>query len=146
MTADRGRMKSLVITLAWLLLLFLASGGLCRGCGAPPPAIFSRIGVTYTVSDSVYKSFNDSIYVTLPQGSFFFNVMDIAQTLDSRKFSFTYTLSVWGAYITSVRGLQANDTQRTYWQLLSNRVPLKLGAGCYAVSSGESLEVSFSKY
>ncbi|KAM9149196.1 transcobalamin-1-like [Pangshura tecta] len=139
-------MRTLVITLAGLLLLYLAPGGLCQGCVAPRTHLQPHIGVTYTVVDGVNQSFNDSICVIVPQGSFFFNVMDVAQKRDFGRFSFTYTLSVWGAYITSVRGLEADNSQRTYWQLLSNGIPLKLGAGCYAVSHGERLEVRFSTY
>nr|XP_025042901.1 transcobalamin-1-like [Pelodiscus sinensis] len=139
-------MKSLVIPLAGLLLLYLASGGLCRGCGVLTPCHSANITVTYTAVDGVSQTFRDSILVTVPQNSFFFNVMEAARDKNPSKFNFTYTLSVWGAYITSVQGLQANNAQRTYWQLLSNNVPLKLGAGCYAVSRGERLEVRLSKY
>ncbi|XP_067397580.1 transcobalamin-1-like [Emydura macquarii macquarii] len=146
-------MRHLVIMLAGLLLLFLAPGGLCQGCDNSSPSMAAlplrntrNISVTYTVADGVNRSFNDSICVTVPRGSFFFNVMENAKNKDPTRFSFTYTLSVWGAYITSVRGLAADNTQRTYWQLLSNGKPLTLGAGCYAVSHRERLEVRFSKY
>ncbi|XP_039373819.1 transcobalamin-1-like [Mauremys reevesii] len=139
-------MRTLVITLAGLLLLYLTPGGLCQGCAAPRTHLQPHIGVTYTVVDGVNQSFNDSICVIVPRDSFFFNVMDVAQKRYPTRFSFTYTLSVWGAYITSVRGLEADNNQHTYWQLLSNGIPLKLGAGCYAVSHGERLEVRFSTY
>ncbi|XP_023970091.1 transcobalamin-1-like isoform X2 [Chrysemys picta bellii] len=137
-------MRTLVITLARLRILYLAPGGLC--CAAPHTYLQPHIDVTYTAVDGVKQSFNDSICVTVPQDSFFFNVMEIAQKRDPRRFSFTYTLSVWGAYITSVQGLEAHPKDSTYWQLLSNGIPLTLGAGCYAVSHGERLEVRFSKY
>ncbi|KAM9148186.1 transcobalamin-1-like [Pangshura tecta] len=139
-------MRTLVIMLAGLLLLYLAPGGLCQGCAGPHTYLQSYIGVTYTVVDGVNQSFNDSICVRVPQGSFFFDVMEVAQKRDFGRFRFKYTLSVWGAYITSVQGLEADDNQHTYWQLLSNGIPLKLGAGCYTVSHGERLEVRFSKY
>ncbi|XP_053884096.1 transcobalamin-1-like [Malaclemys terrapin pileata] len=82
----------------------------------------------------------------MPRDSFFFNVMDVAQKRDPKRFSFMYTLSVWGAYITSVQGLEAHPEDSTYWQLLNYGIPLTLGAACYAVSHGERLEVRFSKY
>ncbi|XP_038260217.1 transcobalamin-1-like [Dermochelys coriacea] len=139
-------MRTLVTMLAGLLLLYLAPGGVCQGCAAPRTHLQPQIDVTYTVVDGVNQSFNDSIPVTVRQGSFFFDVMVAAQKIDCRKFSFMYTLDVWGAYITSVQGLQADTHQHTYWQLLSNDIPLKLGSGCYAISDGERLEVRFSKY
>ncbi|KAM7165161.1 transcobalamin-1 isoform 2-T2 [Macrochelys suwanniensis] len=113
---------------------------------APPTSRPPSISVTYTVADGVNNTFSDSISVTVPQGSVFFKVMEAAQKRDPSKFRFTYTQSSWGPYITSVRGLQADNNQRTYWQLLSNGIPLSQGAGDYVVSNGESLEVRFSKY
>ncbi|XP_067397581.1 transcobalamin-1-like [Emydura macquarii macquarii] len=109
---------------------------------SPPP----NIRVTYTAADGVGITFNDSIRVTVPWGSVFLKVMEEAQNTDPSKFSFTYTSSSWGPYITSVRGLAANSTQHTYWQLLSNGSPLNQGAGDYVVSDGERLEVRFSTY
>ncbi|XP_027688031.2 transcobalamin-1 [Chelonia mydas] len=139
-------MKTLVIMLAGLLLLYLAPGGLCQGCAAPRTHLQPQINVSYTVVDGVNHSFNDSILLTVPQTSFFFDVMKVAQETNCTRFRFMYILYVWGAYITSVQGLQEDRKQHTYWQLLSNNIPLKLGAGCYAVSHGERLEVRFSKY
>ncbi|CAM5119239.1 unnamed protein product [Eretmochelys imbricata] len=139
-------MKTLVIMLAGLLLLYLAPGGLCQGCAAPRTHLQPQIDVSYTVVDDVNHSFNDSILLTVPQPSFFFDVMAVAQEIDCRRFRFTYTLYVWGAYITSVQGLHEDSNQHTYWQLLSNDTQLTLGAGCYTVSHGERLEVRFSKY
>ncbi|XP_053880740.1 transcobalamin-1-like [Malaclemys terrapin pileata] len=114
--------------------------------GSLPTSHPTNISVIYTAADHVNQSFSDSIRVTVPQGSFFFDVMEVAQKRYPRRFRFTYTLCVWGAYITSVWGLQADNNQRTYWQLLSNGILLKLGAGCYAVSHRERLEVRFSTY
>ncbi|XP_074854667.1 transcobalamin-1 [Carettochelys insculpta] len=113
---------------------------------APPTSHPPSIRVMYTAADGVNHTFSDSIQVTVPQGSVFFKVMVVAQKRDPRKFSFTYTQSSWGPYITSVRGLKADNNQRTYWQLLSNGVPLNQGAGDYIVSNGERLEVRFSTY
>ncbi|XP_005280612.2 transcobalamin-1 [Chrysemys picta bellii] len=114
---------------------------------APPTSCCPpSISVTYTVADSLNNTFNNSISVTVPQGSVFFKVMEVAQDKDPSKFSFTYTQSSWGPYITSVQGLQADNNQRTYWQLLSNGIPLSQGAGDYVVSNSERLEVKFSVY
>ncbi|XP_034623580.1 transcobalamin-1-like [Trachemys scripta elegans] len=113
---------------------------------APPTSCPPSISVTYTVADSLNNTFNNSISVTVPQGSVFFKVMEVAQDKDPSKFSFTYTQSSWGPYITSVQGLQADNNQHTYWQLLSNGIPLSQGAGDYVVSNSERLEVKFSVY
>ncbi|CAM4565322.1 transcobalamin-1-like [Lepidochelys kempii] len=113
---------------------------------APPTSRPPSIRVTYTVADGLNNTFNDSISVTVPQGSVLFKVMEVAQDKDPSKFSFKYTQSSWGPYIISVRGLQADNNQRTYWQLLSNGIPLSQGAGDYVVYNGERLEVRFSTY
>uniref|UniRef100_A0A8C4Y450 Transcobalamin 1 n=2 Tax=Gopherus evgoodei TaxID=1825980 RepID=A0A8C4Y450_9SAUR len=111
-----------------------------------PTSRLPSIRVTYTVADGVNNTFNDSISVTVTQGSIFFKVMEVTQDKDPSKFSFTYTQSSWGPYITSVQGLQADNNHRTYWQLLSNGIPLSQGAGDYVVSNSERLEVKFTVY
>ncbi|XP_066466015.1 transcobalamin-1-like [Tiliqua scincoides] len=104
------------------------------------------ITVTYTVTDSVDNTFTDSTTVSVPVGSVFFKVMEAAQKKDPEKFRFTYEQTSWGPYITSVRGLKADNKERTYWQLLSGKTPLSTGAGEYVVSDGESLVVKLTTY
>ncbi|CAM4565336.1 unnamed protein product [Lepidochelys olivacea] len=74
-------MKTLVIMLAGLLLLHLAPGGLCQGCAAPRTHLQLQTDVYYTVVDGMNHSFNDSIFLTVPQGSSFFDVMAVAHRL-----------------------------------------------------------------
>ncbi|XP_053098642.1 transcobalamin-1-like [Hemicordylus capensis] len=104
------------------------------------------ITVTYTVTDSVNNTFTDSTRVSVPKGSVFLNVMEAAQAKDPKRFRFTYEQSSWGPYITSVRGLTADNNKRTYWQLLSGKTPLSKGAGEYVVSNGEKLVIKYTVY
>ncbi|KAK2489381.1 hypothetical protein MC885_020210 [Smutsia gigantea] len=113
----------------------------------------STVTATPTVSPS-YIKVNYSVKirerysteVTVRNGSVFLNVMDEAQKMNKTEFSFTYVESSWGPYITSVRGLKANNNKRTYWQLLNNGKPLDQGVGSYVVHEGDNLEVRWSTY
>ncbi|XP_054827623.1 transcobalamin-1-like [Eublepharis macularius] len=104
------------------------------------------ITIMYTVTDGVSNTFTDSTSVSVPEGSVLFKVMEVAQEKDPKRFRFTYVNSTWGPYITSVRGLVADNNKRTYWQLLSGETPLSKGAGEYIVSDGESMVVKFTTY
>ncbi|XP_004437484.1 PREDICTED: transcobalamin-1 [Ceratotherium simum simum] len=102
----------------------------------------SNISVHYSVKINETYSTN----VTVLNGSFFLDVMTEAQKINETIFSFTMVKTSWGPYITSVQGLSANSSKRTYWQLLSEGKPLSQGAGSYLVHDGENLEVRWSKY
>nr|XP_056707784.1 transcobalamin-1-like [Euleptes europaea] len=106
----------------------------------------NRFKVKYTVTDSVSNTFTDSTEVFVPKGSVFLGVMEAAQEKDPKRFRFTYANSTWGPYITSVRGLVADNSKRTYWQLFSGETPLSKGAGEYVVSDGENMVVKFTTY
>ncbi|XP_060610923.2 transcobalamin-1 [Anolis sagrei] len=104
------------------------------------------ITVMYMVTDSYSNRFSESTTVTVPEGSVFFRVMEAAQEKDPKRFRFTYKQSNWGPYITSVQDLREDSNKRTYWQLLSGKIPLSKGAGEYVVSDGENLMVKFTTY
>ncbi|XP_054419576.1 transcobalamin-1 [Pteronotus mesoamericanus] len=107
-----------------------------------PNSSSSWISVNYTVK------INETYFtnVTVENGSFFLDVMKRAQEINETVFRFTYVESSWGPYITSVQGLEANNNERTYWELLSDGKPLSQGVGSYVVQNGENLEVRWSKY
>ncbi|XP_077177176.1 transcobalamin-1-like [Paroedura picta] len=107
---------------------------------------YNPITVMYTVTDSVSNTFTESTAVSVPEGSVLLRVMMVAQENDHNRFRFTYVNTTWGPYITSVQGLVADNSERTYWQLLSGDTPLSKGAGEYVVSDGESLVVKFTTY
>ncbi|XP_054934731.1 transcobalamin-1 isoform X2 [Physeter macrocephalus] len=110
---------------------------------ATPTISPSNISVNYSVHiDEVFNSTK----VTVRKGSVFLDVMKAAQKQNKAAFRFTMEDSPWGPYITSVQGITANNSDRTYWQLLSNGEPLSQGAGSYVVKNGEYLEVRWSKY
>ncbi|XP_043828360.1 transcobalamin-1 [Dromiciops gliroides] len=105
-----------------------------------------NISVTYRVVDSINDNINDSTSISVPKGSVFLKVMEAAQAKNHTMFRFTTESSEWGAYITSVGGIQASNKNRTYWQLLSNNRPLSQGAESFVVSNGDKLEVRLSQY
>uniref|UniRef100_A0A8C3W324 Transcobalamin 1 n=1 Tax=Catagonus wagneri TaxID=51154 RepID=A0A8C3W324_9CETA len=108
------------------------------------PAISpANISVNYSVK---INETSNSINITVKNGSVFLNVMEAAQEKNSTVYGFTMVESSWGPYITCVRGICASNSDRTYWELLSNNKSLDQGAGSYVVKNGEHLEVLWSKY
>ncbi|XP_043770467.1 transcobalamin-1 isoform X5 [Cervus elaphus] len=81
--------------------------------------------------------------VTVRKGSVFLDVMKAAQEKNETLFRFTVEETSWGPYVTSVQGIRASSSDRTYWQLLSNGQPLSQGAGSYVVQNGDNLEILF---
>uniref|UniRef100_K9IKQ3 Putative secreted protein n=1 Tax=Desmodus rotundus TaxID=9430 RepID=K9IKQ3_DESRO len=107
-----------------------------------PNSSSSWISVNYTVKINEMYFTN----VTVKNGSVFLDVMKRAQQINETVFCFTYAESSWGPYVTSVQGLEANNNNRTYWELLSEGKPLSQGVGSYVVHNGENLEVRWSTY
>ncbi|XP_077604893.1 transcobalamin-1 [Crocuta crocuta] len=110
---------------------------------ATPPLTPSQIQVNYSV---VINNDTYSTVVSVANGSVFLNVMEAAQKKNETLFRFTVEESSWGPYVTSVQGLEANNNKRTFWELLSNGIPLEQGVGSYVVHKGENLEVRWSTY
>ncbi|KAM5319529.1 transcobalamin-1 isoform 2-T2 [Glossophaga mutica] len=107
-----------------------------------PRSSSSWVSVNYTVKTNETYFTN----VTVKNGSVFLDVMKRAQQINGTVFRFTYVESSWGPYITSVQGLEANNNDKTYWELLSEGKPLSQGVGSYVVHNGENLEVRWSTY
>ncbi|XP_010985306.3 transcobalamin-1 isoform X1 [Camelus dromedarius] len=107
-----------------------------------PTASPSKITVNYSVQ--INKTYSTS--VTVKNGSVFLDVMEAAQKKNRTLFCFTTEESSWGPYVTSVQGIQANNNDRTYWELLSNGKSLSQGVGSYVVKDGDNLEVRWAKY
>ncbi|XP_025735158.1 transcobalamin-1-like isoform X2 [Callorhinus ursinus] len=108
-----------------------------------PAVSHSQIEVNYSV---VVNNQIDNIMVSVADGSVFLDVMEKAQKENATLFSFTVEESSWGPYITTVRGIKANNNDRTYWELLSNGKHLSQGVGSYVVHAGDDLEVRWSTY
>ncbi|XP_066107712.1 transcobalamin-1 isoform X2 [Saccopteryx bilineata] len=107
-----------------------------------PTSSSSFISVNYTVkTNTTYFT-----RVTVSNGSVFLDVMEEAQKINETAFRFTFVESAWGPYITSVQGLEASNTDRTYWELLNKGKSLDQGVGSYVVHNGDDLEVRWSKY
>nr|XP_012424008.1 PREDICTED: transcobalamin-1 [Odobenus rosmarus divergens] len=108
-----------------------------------PAVSASQIKVNYSV---VINNAKDRIVVSVANGSVFLKVMEQAQKENAALFRYVSEETSWGPYITTVRGIKANTTNRTYWELLSNGEPLSEGAGSYVVHAGDDLEVRWSTY
>lgn len=110
---------------------------------ATPPLTPSQIQVNYSV---VINNGTYHTNVSVANGSVFLDVMEAAKKQNETEFCFTVEESSWGPYVISVRGLQASNNNRTFWELLSNGQPLDQGVGSYVVHEGENLEVRWSTY
>ncbi|XP_004417067.1 PREDICTED: transcobalamin-1-like [Odobenus rosmarus divergens] len=108
-----------------------------------PAVSHSQIEVNYSV---VVNNQIDNIMVSVADGSVFLDVMEKAQKENATLFSFTAEETSWGPYITAVRGIKANNNDRTYWELLSNGERLSQGVGSYVVHAGDDLEIRWSTY
>ncbi|XP_007954642.1 transcobalamin-1 [Orycteropus afer afer] len=102
----------------------------------------SLIKVHYSVK--INKTYSTN--VTVPSGSVFLDVMEEAQKQNKTIFGFTMKESSWGPYITSVQGIEANNNDRTYWEILNRGISLSQGVGSYIVHNGDYLEIRWSKY
>ncbi|XP_061403700.1 cobalamin binding intrinsic factor-like [Lethenteron reissneri] len=105
-----------------------------------PPAGNSSwpIGVTYTATDGLGHSFNNSVHVTVPSGSNLLRVLEAAQAQNALQFSFKTKSSSFGPYLVEVNGLVADSALHQYWQLLdAPSTPLDKGLRDYIVSDGQ---------
>ncbi|XP_078739947.1 cobalamin binding intrinsic factor-like [Lampetra fluviatilis] len=96
------------------------------------------IGVTYTATDGLGHSFNNSLHVTVPSGSNLLRVLEAAQAQNALHFSFKTKSSSFGPYLVEVNGLMADSALHQYWQLLdAPSTPLDKGLRDYIVSDGQ---------
>ncbi len=51
-----------------------------------------------------------------------------------------------GAFVTSVDGVAAQESQRQFWSLLINGQPSQVGAGSYVVKVGDSISWQLATY
>lgn len=112
----------------------------------PIPGMPTNESSNITVHYSVKINETYPTTVTVKNGSVFLDVMEEAQKQNETLFRFTVAESAWGPYVTSVQGLEANNNDRSYWQLLSEDKPLSQGVASYVVHDGDYLEVKWSKY
>ncbi|CAN0423640.1 unnamed protein product [Lampetra planeri] len=96
------------------------------------------IGVTYTATDGLGHTFNNSVHVTVPSGSNLLRVLEAAQAQNALQFSFKTKSSSFGPYLVEVNGLVADSALHQYWQLLdAPSTPLDKGLRDYIVSDGQ---------
>ncbi|XP_030046174.1 cobalamin binding intrinsic factor [Microcaecilia unicolor] len=105
------------------------------------------IRVEYTViNDLVGNSFKFSIWVTVSEGSVLLDVLEKAEQVNPKEFSFTSENSSMGTFVTSIHGLAGSSNDRTYWQFYSGTAPLKEGVGTYIPKNNEHILAIYSKY
>ncbi|XP_069483834.1 transcobalamin-1-like [Ambystoma mexicanum] len=109
----------------------------------PPVSNVSQINVSLTVVDGVTNTFNYSIYLTMPEGCLFLDVLNKAQSLEPAKFSFTVKDTLYGPYLVSINGLAAVNNE-AYWQLKNGNIPLNQGIGSYKPANGAKLVAIFT--
>ncbi|XP_069776078.1 transcobalamin-1-like [Narcine bancroftii] len=104
------------------------------------------ITVSYNITDGVGGTFSYAIPISVPKGSSLLSVMEKARESRPLNFSFQLKTSLWGAYVTSIRGLRSSSKNRTYWQLLSGDRALEQGIEDYKPSDGEKIIIILSHY
>uniref|UniRef100_A0A6I8P7M7 Cobalamin binding intrinsic factor n=1 Tax=Ornithorhynchus anatinus TaxID=9258 RepID=A0A6I8P7M7_ORNAN len=95
----------------------------------PLPTSPSNITVHYTINNQlrgVELLFKATLAVSVRKGSVLLTVLEEAQRINSM-FSFKYSVTSWGIFISSINNLTENANQRTYWQFLSGQTPLDQG-------------------
>ncbi|XP_020033407.2 transcobalamin-1 [Castor canadensis] len=102
----------------------------------------SCISVHYSVK--INKTYSTNVSVS--RGSVFLHVMEEAQRRNNTIFCFTVEHTSLGLYVNSVQGIKADNSDRTYWQILSGDKPLEEGVDSYVVHNGENLVIRWSKY
>uniref|UniRef100_UPI00398E96D0 transcobalamin beta b n=1 Tax=Pristiophorus japonicus TaxID=55135 RepID=UPI00398E96D0 len=69
-----------------------------------------------------------------------------AQEKQPEYFKFTEIITSWGPFITSIAGIEASNTARTYWQFLNGTLPIPVGVAEYQPSDGEHVVAKFTMY
>ncbi|XP_034884833.1 cobalamin binding intrinsic factor [Mirounga angustirostris] len=112
------------------------------------PTTASNITVIYTINNQlrgVDLGFNVTIDVSVKRGSVLLVVLEEAQRRNSM-FKFETTMTSWGPVISSINNIAENVHNRTYWQFLSGKTPLKEGVADYKPFSHEHITANFTKY
>ncbi|XP_078533568.1 cobalamin binding intrinsic factor-like [Lissotriton helveticus] len=111
------------------------------------PENVPSITVDYTVvNDLLGHSFKFHVQIMVPEGSVLLRVMEKAQEINAKEFSFKAETLAQGVYITSINGLAESAKDRTYWQFFSGTKPLDQGVGSYKPKNKEHILAIYSKY
>ncbi|CAN2389024.1 Eukaryotic cobalamin-binding protein [Pristimantis euphronides] len=107
----------------------------------------SLISVDYTIyNDLIGKTFKYSTIVSVKEGSTLLKVLEKAEELNPKHFSFQTETTSFGAMVTSINNLAGCTNDRTYWQFYSGVTPLDVGVSTYTPSGREHILAIFSKY
>ncbi|NXC00212.1 IF factor, partial [Orthonyx spaldingii] len=109
-----------------------------------PPA--APITVQLSITNTLKNYFHYSTSVCVPDSSTLLQVMKEARKEKPDIFCFQTEQTTWGPYVTSIHGLAANTTERTYWQFFSCWSPLQEGVGTYKPKNWEHIQAIFSTY
>ncbi|XP_015718625.1 cobalamin binding intrinsic factor [Coturnix japonica] len=106
----------------------------------------STITVKYTIINHLIGHyFTYTTTVSVPAGSVLLVVLEEAQRVDPN-FSFKTVPTSWGPMVVSIHGLDASETERTFWQFFSSSDALEEGVGTYKPHNGEHILAVFSTY
>ncbi|NXQ39213.1 IF factor, partial [Catharus fuscescens] len=128
---------------------YLHAGG--WGCAATTEwpranSCSSPITVQFSITNTMKNYFHYSTSVCVPPHSTLLRVMKVARNEKPDIFCFKTKKTSWGPYVTSIHGLPANETERTYWQFFSCWSPLQEGVGTYKPKNWEHIQAIFSTY
>ncbi|XP_005993347.1 transcobalamin-2 [Latimeria chalumnae] len=121
--------------------------GLTLGPKRPGGDVATKtIRVELMVEDSVNTSGSYTQQVVVPRGSSLLHVLKEAQKQKPGEFSFETAETLWGPFLTSVRSMKAQPTERTYWQLLKDNTVLDEGIGDHKPVDGEHIILRLTKW
>ncbi|KFV63971.1 Gastric intrinsic factor, partial [Dryobates pubescens] len=117
---------------------------------SPPPSLETtkEHEVHYCIINKLKgQHFNYCISVKVPAGSVLLKVLQAAKKKEPDTFRFqTKDYPSLGPMVTSIHGLAANDTERTYWRFLSGEDALEEGVGTYKPHNMEHILANFTTY
>ncbi|KAM4898688.1 cobalamin binding intrinsic factor-like [Sylvia borin] len=106
----------------------------------------AAITVQFSITNTLKNYFHYSTSVCVPDNSTLLDAMKVARNEKPDIFCFKTKWMSWGPYVTSIHGLAANKTERTYWQFFSCWSPLQEGVGTYKPKNWEHTQAVFSTY
>ncbi|NXP34052.1 IF factor, partial [Leiothrix lutea] len=125
---------------------YLDAGGVCQAPTPPLSPPTAGITVQFSITNTLKNYFHYSTSVCVPHHSTLLRVMQVASNEKHDIFCFKIKQTSWGPYVTSIHGLAANETEKTYWQFFSCWSPLQEGVGTYKPKNWEHIQAVFSTY
>ncbi|KAL4646642.1 transcobalamin-2-like isoform X1 [Arapaima gigas] len=112
----------------------------------PQPTTTEVLPVTVSLEVLVVIKENKTKYtVIIPKLSSLLNALTLLQEQEAG-FTFETEPTLWGPFLTVVNGVQAQQSNRTYWNLSSDGSPLSEGIRDYKIQRPQKITIRLSTY